>query len=153
MTEHLFTADNEAHKNNVIRIAKMWIGTPYQHQASCINAGCDCLGLIRGVWRSLYGNEPEMVPAYTPDWSEASGTELLKQAADRNLVAIDPKDSSLGDVLLFRMRSNCPAKHLGILSSNDHMIHAYTHHGVQESPLGISWRKRIAYAYSFPISK
>ena len=31
--------------------ARRWIGTPYQHQASVLGAGCDCLGVLRGVWR------------------------------------------------------------------------------------------------------
>ena len=27
-----------------------WLGTPYHHQASVRGAGCDCLGLIRGIY-------------------------------------------------------------------------------------------------------
>jgi len=50
-----------------VAIARAWIGTPYVHQASVKGAGADCLGLLRGVWRELYGAEPEAVPAYTPD--------------------------------------------------------------------------------------
>jgi NlpC/P60 family putative phage cell wall peptidase len=45
--------------------ARRWIGTPYRHGASARGAGADCLGLIRGVWRALYGAEPETPPAYT----------------------------------------------------------------------------------------
>lgn len=33
----------------VVAEARDWIGTPYRHQASVKHAGCDCLGLIRGV--------------------------------------------------------------------------------------------------------
>jgi len=33
----------------VVAEARRWIGTPYVHQASSFQAGCDCLGLIRGV--------------------------------------------------------------------------------------------------------
>ncbi|MEM1422329.1 MAG: peptidase P60, partial [Pseudomonadota bacterium] len=33
--------------------ASRWIGTPYRHQASLRGVGCDCLGLLRGVWRAL----------------------------------------------------------------------------------------------------
>ena len=36
----------------VVAEARMWIGTPYVHQASALGAGCDCLGLVRGVWRA-----------------------------------------------------------------------------------------------------
>ena len=46
----------------VVAEARRWIGTPYVHQASSFQAGCDCLGLIRGVWRHLYGAEPERLP-------------------------------------------------------------------------------------------
>ena len=33
----------------------------------------DCLGLVRGVWREVIGQEPEAPPSYTPDWSETEG--------------------------------------------------------------------------------
>ena len=35
----------------IVDLARGWIGTPYLHQASCRGIGCDCLGLVRGVWR------------------------------------------------------------------------------------------------------
>ncbi len=61
----------------IVAEAWSWIGTPYRHQASLKGVGCDCLGLIRGVWRALYGPEPEALIAYTPDWAEAQGAETL----------------------------------------------------------------------------
>ena len=69
--------------------ARDWIGTPYRHQASCAGAGADCLGLIRGVWRQLYGHEPAAVPAYTPDWSEAQRDERLWRAAALHLAELN----------------------------------------------------------------
>ena len=48
------------------RGARGWIGTPYRHQASLKGVGCDCLGLVRGVWREVMGEEPEAPPAYRP---------------------------------------------------------------------------------------
>ena len=60
-------------RERILSIARDWIDTPYQHQASVKGAGCDCLGLIRGIWREIYGDEPINVPAYTPDWAEALG--------------------------------------------------------------------------------
>ena len=33
----------------VIAAARGWLGTPYHDQASVKGAGCDCLGLARGV--------------------------------------------------------------------------------------------------------
>ncbi len=45
-------------RDAVVAAARKYIGTPYHHQAALCGAGCDCLGLIRGVWRDLYGSEP-----------------------------------------------------------------------------------------------
>ena len=85
----------------LILAAKAWVGTPYLHQASAKGAGCDCLGLIRGVWREVHGDEPAPVPPYTPDWSEPQGEERLWAEAARLL---RPGKGRPGDLLLFRMR-------------------------------------------------
>lgn len=137
----------------VVAEARLWIGTPYVHQAAVRGAGTDCLGLLRGVWRALFGAEPETVPAYTQDWSEPSNSEELWQAASRWLVDVPRRDLALGDVLLFRMRAGSVAKHLGIVSAvgpEASFIHAYTGHGVTESPLSAPWLRRVATKFEFP---
>ena len=53
--------------DDVVRAARLFLGTPYRHQASVPGAGCDCLGLVRGVWREVYGEEPELPPPYRAD--------------------------------------------------------------------------------------
>lgn len=136
-----------------VAIARSWIGTPYQHQSTTKGAGCDCLGLLRGVWRELYGQEPEAVPRYSADWSEPQREERLWQAATRHLIAKPVEDAAIGDVLLFRMRDTSVAKHLGLqsnLSGNASFIHAYDQHGVVESPLSAPWRRRIVARFQFP---
>lgn len=139
-----------ARGERAVILARGWIGTPYVHQAAVAGAGSDCLGLIRGVWRDLYGHEPEAVPAYTPDWAEPQGEERLWAAALRHLrpVAAD-KAICPGEVLLFRMRDGSVAKHLGVAAGAS-FIHAYTGHGVIESPLSGPWRRRIAARFEFP---
>lgn len=132
--------------DQALRIARRWIGTPYLHQASVEGAGADCLGLLRGVWREIYGAEPEVVPAYTPDWSEVTGDERLWRAAVRHLV---PGPLAPGAVLLFRMRNGSVAKHLGIAGAKS-FVHAYARHGVVESPLSEPWRRRIVGCFQFP---
>lgn len=129
--------------------ARRWIGTPYVHQASEMNAGCDCLGLLRGVWRDVYGHSPEVPPAYAPTWSEVSGDEVLWTALLRHF-----EPSETGVVLLFRMHSNAAAKHVGILSAwgeNSTFIHSYQHHGVVESPLSTPWRRRVVARFDVPV--
>lgn len=134
----------------IVAAARAWIGTPYRHQASLRGAGCDCLGLVRGLWREFYGAEPEPVPPYAADWAEASGREAMMAAGERHLVAVALVDRRPGDVVLFRWRADLPAKHAGILTDAGHIVHAYEGCAVVESPLGPWWRRHIAAAFAFP---
>ncbi|MBE1284718.1 MAG: peptidase [Rhodobacteraceae bacterium] len=141
-------------REDVVRVARNWLGTPYVHQASLRGAGSDCLGLIRGVWRELLGSEPEVAPPYSMDWSEPQGEERLWTAATRHLIAKPKTEMSEGDVVLFRMRAGSVAKHLGILSvtgPDAKFIHAYSGHGVVENALSVPWRRRIVGCFEFPL--
>ncbi len=140
-------------RSALVAAARGWIGTPYVHQASVRGAGSDCLGLVRGVWREVYGQEPEAIPAYSMDWSEPQGEERLWAAALRHLAAKPVRDALPGDVVLFRMRQGSVAKHLGILSQAGDVpqfIHAYCGHGVVQSPLSAPWHRRIVACFEFP---
>jgi NlpC/P60 family putative phage cell wall peptidase len=135
---------------HIIAAARGWLGTPYRHQASLKHVGCDCLGLIRGVWRDIHGGEPEDVPAYSPDWAEAGGAEALADAGHRHMLEIPCADYLPGDVLLFRWKPHLPAKHAGIATSSTSMIHAQDGAGVSEIVLTPWWRRRLAFAFHFP---
>lgn len=140
-------------REGIVTEARRWIGTPYRHQASTLGAGADCLGLLRGVWRSVYGAEPERPPAYTPDWSEPKREEALWSAARRHLVPKSLSECDASDVLLFRMRDGAIAKHMGILAAagpSPTFVHAYQGHGVVESAFTEAWRRRAVACFSFP---
>lgn len=137
-------------RKDVVVCAADWIGTPYRHQASRKGIGTDCLGLLRGVWRELIGPEPEALPPYTPNWAEALKQETLLAAARRYLVEIPIGDQRPGDVLLFRMGLGHPAKHCGIVSAPDRLIHAYWGRSVCETRLVPWWTRRCAAAFQFP---
>ncbi|MCB1491911.1 MAG: C40 family peptidase [Rhodobiaceae bacterium] len=132
----------------IVAEARSWLGTPYHHGASVKGVGCDCLGLLAGVWRGLYGTLPEAIPAYTPDWGETDPAEPLLAAARRVLVPTET--IAPGDVLLFRWRSGLAAKHLALATAPGRMIHAYDGAGVVEVTLAPQWRRRIAGIFSFP---
>lgn len=132
-----------------VREALEWVGTPYVHGASAKGLGCDCLGLIRGVWRGLGREEPEAPPPYGPDWAEAAGRETLLEACARHMSPA-AGEIAVGQVLLFRMREAGPAKHLGLTVSDERFVHAYQGHGVIVSPLSTPWRRRIAAHFVFP---
>lgn len=134
----------------ILAEARSWLGTPYQHQASAKGAGCDCLGLIRGVWRAFHGDEPEPTPPYTPDWAEREGVETLLITARRHLLERDVVAAQPGDVLLFRMEPRAPAKHAAILDEQNVLIHAYWGRAVVRSRFGAWWRARCTAAFAFP---
>lgn len=137
-------------REDIVAEARAWIGTRYRHQASVKGVGCDCLGLVRGVWRGCIGVEPETPPPYAPDWAEASGAETLAQAALRHLAPIPPDAFGAGDVLLFRWRARFVAKHVAIATGPDMMIHAHDGASVCEIAITPWWRRRIAHAFRFP---
>lgn len=137
-------------RSDVVAAARLWLGTPYCHQASCLGAGCDCLGLVRGVWRTLYKDEPEQMPNYSSDWAEAKGEETLRNAARRWMIPVTPSAAEAGDVLLFRWREHLPAKHAAIMSGKSRFIHACEGLPVSEVSLSGWWRRRLVYAFKFP---
>jgi hypothetical protein len=147
------------------------------HQASVKGAGCDCLGLLRGVWRELRGEEPEDTPPYSPDWAEAAGRETLYMALKRHLTEISPCEAGglppkagrgalskclkAGDIALFRMTPRGPAKHCGIIgcaTASLHersgerdgaltLIHARQNKRVSEEPFSPLWRRKLAFGF------
>jgi len=136
----------------VIAAARRWLGTPYHDQASLCGVGCDCLGLARGVWREVVGDEPFPIPPYSRDWGEMGPREVLAEGARRMMMEAAPADAPPGALVLFRMVPRAIAKHVGILTGPQSFIHAYEHLGVIEQPLTPSWRRRIAFAFLFPRS-
>ena len=150
MTEH-FSAGRLPVAAAVVDEALSWMGTPYRHQASRKHVGCDCLGLVRGVWRGVYGREAERPDAYAPDWAEAGEDERLLAGICRHFSEKSLASAGQGDLLLFRWRPHLPAKHAGILIGDARFVHAYQGAGqVAASALVPQWRRRIAAVFAFP---
>lgn len=141
----------------IVALARGWIGTPYRHQASLRGVGCDCLGLLRGVWREALGPEPEAAPPYSASWAESAraGSDPLAEAARRHLAPVDGPPRA-GDVLLFRFRAHLPARHCAIAASADTgahagtMIHAHDGAAVTEVALTGWWLRHLAHVFRFP---
>lgn len=134
--------------DKVVAEARSWLGTPYLHQASKKGVGCDCLGLIRGVWRALYADEPEHVPAYSGDWAEWSKHEPMLEAARRHFIELSQPIT--GALILFRWHNRAIVKHAGIYTGSGRFIHAYERAGTVETHLGSVWRARIVASFCFP---
>ena len=132
------------------REALDWLGTPYRHQGSRKGVGCDCLGLVLGVWRAVYDAAPVLPGPYAPDWAEAGGEERFLAAVRWYFLEKPSGELATGDLLLFRWRPHLPAKHAGILIEQDRFVHAYEGMAVSISALVPQWRKRIAGVFAFP---
>nr|WP_156150871.1 NlpC/P60 family protein [Hyphomicrobium sp. 99] len=137
-------------RERIVEAARGWIGTPYHHQASLRHVGTDCLGLVRGIWRELYGGDAETPPAYSRDWAEASGSEAMLEAASRHLMPKAISNIDDGDVIVFRLRLGFIAKHAAIVTAPTRMVHAIEGAPVAEVVLTNWWRRRIAGAFEFP---
>ena len=140
----------------VVARARAWLGTPYRHQASLRGVGCDCLGLLRGLWRELLGDEPEAAPPYSGLWAESApaGSDPLVEAARRHLVpvagALAAYGAQPGDVLLFAFRAHLPARHCAVATGAGTMIHAHDGACVAEVALTGWWRRHLVAVFRFP---
>ncbi len=75
----------------------------------------------------------------------------MRDAARRHLLEIAPENAKPGDVVLFRMKANAPAKHAAILSGGNRIIHAWQGHAVAETAIPPGWDRRMAYAFTWPL--
>jgi NlpC/P60 family putative phage cell wall peptidase len=134
--------------DDVVAAARRWLGTPYRHLSAKRRVGCDCLGLICGVWRELGGETIEL-PAYRADWRDTRHSDELLALAERRLVRANGQPQA-GQVLLFEIgRANVP-RHCGIAVDEHSFIHAQEGRGVVRTHLTDGWRKRIAAQFDFP---
>ena len=136
--------------NPVVEEALSWIGTPYHHQGSVKGVGADCLGLVRGVFREVYGFDPEGVDLnYAPDWGNSHGKNTLAETGALYLDEIPLSEVVPGDVLLMRYGNQQVAKHVLIKSYGNRAIHSINNRLVSEIPLSDWWTRRLIKAFRF----
>lgn len=138
------------YRNDIVNEAREWIDTPYHHLASLKGVGCDCIGLLRGVWEKLKGELPIQPPVYAQQWylhqSYSQLIEVLTQTYDFT------KGSGFqpGSVLCFSIGGR-PAGHAGIMVDNGRFIHSYmSSKKVVEVSLDSSWRDRVVMILDYP---
>lgn len=133
----------------IVAAARSFVGTPYRHQAATRGAGCDCLGLVVGVWRLLYAAPLPALPPYRADWRDARHGEALLDLAERFLRPAEGPPQP-GRVLLFRLGGTPLPRHCGIAVEDGRFVHAQEGQGVVEAGLSEGWRRRIAAQFDFP---
>jgi NlpC/P60 family putative phage cell wall peptidase len=150
--EYRMTGVLPENRQKIIDIARTWIGTPYRHQSSIKGEGCDCVGMVRGVYREFFGveNDPENMPPYQPNWYEVDQKDPLLLFGRRHLEEVPFEEMMPSDILVFRMKRGVSAKHCGIITSTDTMVHAYSKQKVYEVSLGDQWLRKVAAVLRFP---
>ena len=139
-----------ARTDEVVKLAHEWIGTPYHHQASVKGVGADCIGIVRGLYRDLYGIEPPELINYSADWGDVNGKEDLVTTAFKYLEPVPIEERQPGHVLVMRWKKSRVAKHVMIMTESNKAIHSYNRSVTTEIHLSRWWIDKIAYVFAFP---
>ncbi len=124
----------------VVAEARDWIGTPYVHQASAQRRGHRLSGsAARGVARDLRGRARSGARLFGGLVRGRRATSGCGRPRGGIWMPKPTTRIASGDVLLFRMRDGACRQASGDRRRKPvrrpHFIHAYTGHGVIESPL------------------
>lgn len=137
--------------DQIVRAALEWEGTPYRHQCALQGAGCDCLGLLRGVWAQLLGSEPFLVPPYSADPRHETDPGLMLREFNHWLMS-KAKPAKAGDVLLFSLSARFPPHHCAIMLDGEQFLHAQERLGVVRGALPGPWLRRLHSVYQLPVA-
>lgn len=134
----------------LVAAARGWLGTPFQHQASVRQVGCDCVGLIRGVALELDLAQGSFDDARYRGYARVPSPGLLLRGLGESLTPIKGglKAARPGDILLFRI-DDAP-QHLA-LRTEVGMLHAYARkRRVVEHVIDDTWQRRFVSAWCLP---
>ncbi len=135
--------------SGVLAIARRWIGTPYVAGAALRGVGCDCVGLLRGVWAEATGRPVPKVPGWRADWMLAPGRPLAA-ALRAHCRPLSPQAAGPGAFVVFHgAAAGRREHHCGILAPEGRVIHAVERHGVVEVALA-DMGARITQAATVP---
>ena len=140
-------------RNEIIAEAREWEGTRWEHQKAMKGVACDCIGLIRGVYKELTGLEMPDVIDYPQTAFFYCRDERLYPELQKYLPEITVAEAQPGDILTFGMRTHFPDHHLGILLDGGLFIHACGDAGIQKTIItsfDALWQARARHAFTFP---
>lgn len=125
--------------------ARLWLGTPYHHQARLRGVGVDCAGLIMGV-----GAELGLLDVHYRNYSPTPHHGTLRKICDSHLLRIEAPEP--GCVLLMGfVVGPAQEQHLGIYTDAETLVHAYAHAGAcVEHRYSSAWRSRTRQLYRYP---
>lgn len=141
-------------RNSVIREARQWLDTPYQHQAMVRGAGVDCVGFIVGVGLAsgvlhLSTNERKAYAGY----GRLPNPKKMRFFMEEHLIEISEANAHTGDVVWIQWREGLPM-HLALIGTHKGgktLMHAVADAGkVVEHSLTPQWDERITSFWKYP---
>jgi NlpC/P60 family putative phage cell wall peptidase len=137
-------------RSDITKEARSWKGTRWQHQASLKNCACDCIGLVRGVYRVLTKVDVNTEINYPATWHLYNAEPWLYNECKKHMTEIRIEQAGEGDILLFKMRPRFVAHHCGFLTADKTLIHAYANVGkVVEVTYDVNWQKWTSNVFRF----
>ena len=142
---------NDVTREMVIAEAREWLGTPFHHQASVKGAGCDCIGLVKGVGVALgivdYDPNSALAKSFS-NYPKLPDSKRMREGLATWLINIPFSEASVGDILF--MSWGRDPMHVAI-KTDCGIIHSYS--GIKkviEHALDEEWNRRIVAAYRYP---
>lgn len=138
---------------DIVAQARLWLGTPFQHQAHLRGVACDCIGLVAGVADEL--GMPEAADWFADPRFRGYGPlplpEKLCAACDEYLDPIAVDQSLIGDILVMTYATD--PMHFGLITATapvPYLIHSSSLRGkVVEHCVDATWRNRVLGAYRY----
>jgi NlpC/P60 family putative phage cell wall peptidase len=133
-------------RDDVVREALTWVGTPYQHQGRVKGVGTDCAGMVIGTARALgleYGDRA--------GYGRLPDSNMFMRVIESHTDPVDVNNIQPGDLLVFAWLSS--PQHIAIVTKTNPFImivHAWAGVGYcVEHRLDSAWRSKVRACRSF----
>lgn len=139
-------------REEIIKEARTWLGTPFQHQAHHKGIGCDCIGLVAGVALELgiSGAEEWKDDPLMHQYGRPPQPLFLVRSCSRFLDSVDIAKRRLADILIMTFEKE--PMHFALISSLEPLsvIHSLFSVGkVVEHRMDETWRARVRMCFGY----
>lgn len=140
-------------RSQIVTEARLWLGTPWQHQASLKGVGADCIGFVGGVALELGlpGTAEWRDDKLLHSYSRLPDPDVLLEGCRRFMDRIRIHEAILADVLIMRARRVAQPTHFALISRTDprYIIHSRAERRVAEHRLDNGLASLVLYAFRF----
>ena len=142
--------DSVEQRDNLVRIARSWLGTPFHPHAAIRGVGVDCVHLLAEIYRETGLFAGYELPRYTMGGGDHADVSLVVSwlEAHPRFRRLDLAADTLaaGDLVTFRLGR--VAHHVGLMLSEKTFLHAIRDCGVLESRIDEkTYARRLLQAY------